>query len=69
MRLCMRSVLMSGLRAKVHTMCLCGAYVYNRWLTLTEKRLLVSFGPGEEIRDDMMLLDIDVVSEMESDLL
>ena len=50
-------------------MCLCGAYVYNRWLTLTEKRLLVSFGPGEEIRDDMMLLDIDVVSEMESDLL
>ena len=45
------------------------AYVYNRWLTLTEKRLLVSFGPGEEIRDDILLLDIDVVSEMESDLL
>lgn len=45
------------------------AYVYNRWLTLTDKRLIVSFGPGEEIRDDMMLLDIDLISELESDLL
>ena len=45
------------------------AYVYNRWLTLTEKRLIVSFGPGEEIRDDMMLLDIDLVTEVESDMM
>jgi hypothetical protein len=44
-------------------------------LTITEQRLLVSFDKigqgvqGEVIRDDMLLLDIDLVVEVESDML
>ena len=49
--------------------------IYYRWLTITEQRLLVSLdkiGQGvqeEVIRDDMLLLDIDLVVEVESDML
>ncbi len=46
--------------------CVC---VYDRWLTLTAKRLLVSLAKGGEILDEMMLMDIDYVAELESDLL
>jgi hypothetical protein len=69
-RIYMSTLLASGLRA-TSTICV-RACIYYRWLTLTEQRLLVSLdkiGQGEAIRDDMMLLDIDLVAEVESDML
>jgi hypothetical protein len=45
------------------------AYVYHRWLTLTEKRLVVSLEQGAEILEDMNLLDVDLVAELENDML
>jgi hypothetical protein len=45
------------------------ACAYDRWLTLTETRLLVSVAQGGEVLDEMMLMDIDYVAELESDLL
>ena len=69
-RICMSNLLASVLRA-TSTMCV-RACIYHRWLTLTEQRLLVSLekiGQGDSIRDDMMLLDMDLVAEVESDML
>ena len=69
-RIYMSNLLASGLRA-TSTISV-RACIYYRWLTLTEQRLLVSLdkiGQGEAIRDDMMLLDIDLVAEVESDML
>lgn len=69
-RMHMSNLLASGLGA---TSIICvRAFIYYRWLTLTEQRLLVSLdkiGQGEAIRDDMMLLDIDLVTEVESDMM
>ena len=45
------------------------ACAYDRWLTLTETRLLVSVAQGGEVLDEMMLMDIDYVAELDSDLL
>jgi hypothetical protein len=64
----MRSLLVSGLQANVYTVRVC-ACAYDRWLTLTETRLLVSVAQGGEVLDEMMLMDIDYVAELESDLL
>jgi hypothetical protein len=43
--------------------------VDDRWLTLTDTRLLVSVAQGGEVLDEMMLMDIDYVAELDSDLL